>query len=344
MRRCWCWHIVIGVGAVSAMSLSVEATEIFEKVVVPPRAVSPTGITTAPPAAARAAGWTIVAPESRSGLMERNPAFLADTAHGGLSITGGWEQRDDWGSAFDEDLTRLLAVTAEVRVAPVSLGFAYQMADRVDYTLQTISRNEISNFEELATWTCGIAFKPIPTLSVGASFTSLHKESPIGTVYRATLGTELQTKSLKVAAAFQSQQFGSDADALLAPSWLQLDARMPIGERLAVGARLSSGWWSDTRNGLLQSPFDPGVGGSYRVVPQLRVLAGVHHVRDRYNLPPDVPTGDSPLIRRGQGTYLDGGFVLDLPSSSHVALSIEDNHIDSSAPHTLITLSTGVVF
>ena len=343
------WRVVVGVGVVStAAALPLGAVENFEKVgLFPGQPVSPTGIATAPPATARAAGWTIVAPEASLGLMERNPAFLTEPPHAGLSITGGWEHRDDWGS-FDSDLARLQAVTAEVRLAPVSLGFAYQMADRIDLPQLDIFRNGQSYFEELETWTGGIAFKPIPTLSVGASFTSLHKERPVSnTVYRATLGTELQARSLKVAAAFQSQQFGSDADALLAPSWLQLDAVMPIGPRWTVAARLSAGWWSDdARNGLLQSPFDPGVGSSYRIVPRLRVLAGVHHVRERYDLPSEPPLrdlADSPFIRRGQGTYLDGGFLLDLPAS-HLALSIEDNHIDSSAPHTLLTLSTGVVF
>src|SRR5262249_35443003 len=119
---------------------------------------------------------------------------------------------------------------------------------------------------------------------------------------------------------------------------------------------VSAGWWSDTRNGVLHSPFDPGVGASYRAVPRLRLLGGVHHVSERVD--PvishtiDRQTGpnpwpgleDSALIRRGQGTYLDGGFLFDLPSSSHVALSIESNHTDSSAPPPLLTLSTGVAF
>src|SRR5262245_34929231 len=98
MDRSWARisRAVIGAGIVSAATAhSLEAAEIFEKVSFFPGQVSPTGITTAPSAAARAAGWTFVAPEARLGLVERNPAFLADAAHGGFSITGGWEQRDD---------------------------------------------------------------------------------------------------------------------------------------------------------------------------------------------------------------------------------------------------------
>src|SRR5262245_11882853 len=127
MDRSWARisRAVIGAGVVSATAvLSAGAAEIFEKVSVR-QPVSPTGITTAPSAAARAAGWTIAAPEARLGLVERNPAFLTDAAHGGLSITGGWEQRDDWGSSFDDDLASLQALTTEVHVARVSLGFAY---------------------------------------------------------------------------------------------------------------------------------------------------------------------------------------------------------------------------
>ena len=63
--------------------------------------------------------------------------------------------------------------------------------------------------------------------------------------------------------------------------------------------------------------------------------------------PPNAAAGsrDRELRRRPAARIRRqrGGFVLDLPSSQ-LALSIEDNHIDSSAPHTLLTLSTGVVF
>jgi hypothetical protein len=278
--------------------------------------------------------------------VERNPAFLVEPSRWAVSVSGVWEHRDDWGTTFEGDAARLQAVTARLRIAPVSLGFAYQLPDRVDYTSLTVFGNRISSWDELETWTAAIALEPIPALSVGASLALI--DADYGTadqMYRTTLGMEFELNSLTAAAAFQSEPFGAHTDELLAPSWLQLDARMALGERWAIAARLGSGWWNDTRDGLLRSPLDAGGGGSWRIVPRLRVLAGIHHIRERYDISPEIPPmlAESPFIRRGQGTYLDAGFLLELPRS-RVALSVEDNHVDSAAAHTLVTLSGDVRF
>jgi len=78
----------------------------------------------------------------------------------------------------------------------------------------------------------------------------------------------------------------------------------------------------------------------------VRVLGGVHHIRERLA---SVPSSGTPslgdvLTGLDQGTFLDLGVHLGLPVVG-VALAVEDSHVfGADSPSTWVTLSANAGF
>ena len=114
---------------------SAQAAEVFEKVGTP-RTISPTGIPYTVPAAARAAGWTIVSPPARLGLAGSNPAFLRGLQRFELAIDGSYEFQDAASSTgFDRYQARFTSAAGKIDVGRVSVGLAYERPYASEYEL-----------------------------------------------------------------------------------------------------------------------------------------------------------------------------------------------------------------
>lgn len=332
--------LACGVAALPALAPAQD----FERV-SSPVPISPTGLPYTIPAAARAAGWTFASPEARLGLVGGNPALLAGGSRAEIAVDGVWRRQDLDRSAFDLDRSdlRLSSVTGKLHTGAFAFAAAYQRPYHASYDLGIFRDPAIE--EDLEVWTAAAAAAIAPAVHLGTSIAWLRAGRPVEDreSYQATLGAEFEVEPVTLAVAFKSEPFGEDIDRLLAPSWIQIDARVAAGPLLAVAARMGTGWWNNTLSGRLRAPLDAGLGLAWSALPSLRFLAGAHHVRERVdcsNCEPSVAVDD--FLRLDQGTFLDAGVVLSLPRAS-VALAVEDNHaFDEPAPLTRVTLSANI--
>lgn len=333
------WIAVRGAIAFGAVVLASGAVA----VAAPDVPVSPSGIPYTVPAAARAAGWTIAAPEARAAFFASNPVFLAGGPRVELAVDAAWQHRDvDASLAVDRFETRLASVTAKLRTGALSYGASWQMPYRARFDPAAGAAGE-----ELQVAIGGAAIQFAPGLRVGASLAAHLVDGRIeGTAYQASAGVEVELVGLSLAGAAKSPEFGGDASEITAPAWIQVDGRLGLGPLWALAARLGVGWWGDPEPDLA-APVDAGVGASWQILPMLRLLAGAHHIRERgAACPADAAIAclDPALLDLDQGTFLDAGLLLSLPVA-HVALAVEDNRaFDATSPATWITLSAGARF
>jgi hypothetical protein len=241
---------------------------------------------------------------------------------------------------LDANEIRFSTAAAKYRVSRYAFGVLYQRPFNAEHGPGGIFRVAVD--EGLDVWTGAAAIEVSPGARVGVSFSALDAwRSDIDRwAYQSGVGMELELQRVVLAAAFKSELFGEDAEALLAPSWLEIDARVPLGPDWALGARLGGGWWNDTRGGRLQSPFDAGVGAAWQARGSLRVLGGVHHVRERVDCGGGVICPEE--LDRDQGTFLDAGVIVQ-HSMFAASLAVEDSHVFGvTAPSTHVTLSAHV--
>jgi hypothetical protein len=309
----------------------------------PDAPVSPSGIPYTVPAAARAAGWTIAAPESRLALFAANPVFLSGGARAELALDAAWQHRDlDAALALDRFESRLASVTAKLRTGAVSFGASWQKPYHAQF--EPAGRGGEA---ELQVAVGGAAVRFAPGLSAGASVAAhLLRGRVEGTVYQASAGVQVELVGLSLAGAVKSPEFGGDASDITAPAWVQIDSRLGLGPVVALAARLGVGWWGEPAPDLA-APVDAGVGASWQLLPMLRLLAGAHHIRERgTDCAPGAAVAclDPAFLDLDQGTFLDAGLLLALPVL-HVALAVEDNRaFDATSPATWVTLSAGAQF
>lgn len=323
--------------AVAVLPAALHAQD-FERVTTPVQ-ISPTGLPYTVPAAARGAGWTIAAPEARLGLLGSNPAFIGGGARAEIAVDGVWrdQELDNSSFALDRSEARLSSVAGKLRAGSLAFAVAYQRPFRANYDLAIFREPQE---DELEVWTAALGAELIPWLRLGTAVawlrTGLAEDLDS---YQASLGAEVAAMPVTLGLAFKSEPFGEDIDRLLAPSWVQADARLAVGPLVAIAARLGTGWWNDTRSGRLRGPLDAGVGVAWSIVPSLKLLAGAHHVRERIDCGCDPGIVVDDYLRLDQGTFLDAGVVVSLPMAS-LAVAVEDNHVfDEPAPLTRITLS-----
>lgn len=319
---------------------------------------SPTGIPYTVPASSRAAGWTIAAPQSRLGLAGSNPAFFATSVNLATAPTGtqcelaieGIYQYEDVDHDGDSHETSFSAATGKVALGRLAMGLAYQHPYQSGpWVVRTVFRQEGTGelFDEDFEVLCaGAAFAVAPHVLIGAAGSWQRMESGGFHLdaYQVTLGAEVGVASSTFAAALKSEPFGEDSEMILAPSWLQLDARVPIGSAWALGARFGTGSWNNSRNGMMNTPLDAGAGVAVQIIPTLQLLGGVHHMRERRELDEPVTAWAEDYVYRDQGTFLDAGLVLGV-SMFHMALSVEDSHVfDASSPTTWVSLSMNAAY
>jgi hypothetical protein len=305
--------------------------------------VSPTGIAYTVPAAARAAGWTLAAPQARLGLVGSNPVFVGGGASRALAVDAAWEHQDlDASLAVDRFESRISSLTGKLSTGGLALGVSYQRPFHAELNAPSGSAEH-----ELQVLVGAAALDVLPTVRVGASLAGQFVDSVEDvTTYQASVGVETNVGPLMVAGALKSVPFGGDADRVNEPGWVQLDARAGLGPLFSVGARLGVGWWNDSLDGVLETPVDAGVGITWSVLPMVRVLGGAHHVRERVAT---LPTGtgftvDDALTGLDQGTFLDLGVVLGLQVVD-VSLAVEDSHaFGADSPSTWVTLSATAGF
>jgi hypothetical protein len=305
--------------------------------------VSPTGIPYTVPAAARAAGWTLAAPEARTGLVGSNPVFLAGGATRELAVDAAWQHRDiDESLSLDRFESRIASITGKYSTGTLAVGFSYQRPFRAE--MESVAG---PSERDLQVVLGAVAADVLPLLRVGASLAGQFVESVDNvTTYQATLGAETSVGPLAVAGAVKSGPFGGGADEVLEPGWLQLDARAGLGPVLSVGARLGVGWWNDSLDGALETPVDVGAGATWGLFPMLRVLGGVHHIRERLASCSPQTAGSclEDLTDLDQGTFLDLGVMLALPVVN-IGLAVEDSHVFAAdSPSTWVTLSANAGF
>ena len=305
--------------------------------------VSPTGIPYTVPAAARAAGWTLAALEARTALVGSNPVFLAGGATKELAVDLAWQHRDiDESLALDRFESRITAITGKLSTGSVAAGISYQRPFRAE-----VESASGPSQHEMQVLLGAVAADVLPMLRVGVSLAGQFVESVEDvTTYQATVGAEMGAGPVLVAGAIKSQPFGGDVAEVSEPGWFQLDARAALGPMIALGARLGVGWWNDSLEGLLETPVDAGLGATFGVLPMLRVLGGVHHIRERLAQSSTVPpmSVDEALAGLDQGTFLDLGVMLGLPLAN-VTLAVEDSHLfDTDSPSTWVTLSASAGF
>lgn len=318
----------------------------FEKV-TPPQRIPPTGIVYTLPAAARAAGGTLASPAARLGLAGRNPAFLGGGPRLELALDGigTW---DDLAAAstLDRYDLRVAGLAGKLRLGRVSMGAAYQHPYRRQETLgRFIFRDGRRQEWQLRVGWAGAAVDVVPALRLGVAVAWQRTElvSDLD-VWHTLIGTEVEVGRATLAAAYGSRAFGGDAGIISGPDWLHLDVRLPLHDRLTLGARFDVGWPEDDTNEELRRPVDAGAGVRVQILPLLHVLAGLHHVRERL----EPPVGADPQRVRelfiGQGTFLDAGLELRIDRLT-LSLAVEDSHAaDAEVPSTLVTLSANAGF
>jgi len=305
--------------------------------------VSPTGIAYTVPAAARAAGWTLAAPQARLGLVGSNPVFVGGGPSRALAVDAAWEHQDlDASLALDRFESRISSLTGKLTTGGLAVGVSYQRPFHAELDATTASAEH-----ELQVLVGAASLDVMPMLRVGASLAGQFVDSVEDvTTYQATVGAETQVGPLLLAGALKSVPFGGDADRVSEPGWVQLDARAGLGPLFSVGARLGVGWWNDSLDGALETPVDAGVGVSWAVLPTVRLLGGAHHVRERLATLPSGTgfTVDDALAGLDQGTFLDLGLVLGLQVVD-VAVAVEDSHaFGADSPSTWVTLSASAGF
>src|SRR5262245_23090516 len=116
-----------------ALGLAPARAQDFDKITTP-FPISPTGIPYAVPAAARAAGWTIVSPSARLGLAGSNPAFFHGGSPAEVEFDGFWEYQDVGSSLdFDRYETGFMALAGKFDLGFVSVGLSYQRPYAAEY-------------------------------------------------------------------------------------------------------------------------------------------------------------------------------------------------------------------
>ena len=350
MLRITSWRVLVMAPVLLAIGRPLAAQP-FDRV-----RTSRTGIPYTVPASARAAGWTIAAPQSRLGLAGSNPTFLTTNLTGAQTATRcelaieGLYQYEDVDQDGDRHETLFSTATGKVALGRLAVGLGYQHPYHAGpWIVRTPSRPEGTGEtfdEDFETLFGGAAFAVTPHVFVGAAgawqrweTAGLHLDA-----YQVTLGAEVDVAAATFAAAVKSEPFGEDSETILAPSWLQLDARVPLGSAWALGARFGTGWWNNSGDGRMSTALDAGAGVAIQITPALQLLGGAHHLRERTELDAMVSASIEEFVNRDQGTFLDCGLVLGI-SMFHVALAIEDSHVfDASAPTTFVSLAMNAVY
>jgi hypothetical protein len=319
------------------------AAEIFEKIgnATP---ISATGISYAFPATARAAGWTVVALESRLAMSGSNPAFVAGGDRAEVALGTTWTHRSGETSVLDlvDDTVRFDAGFLRARVSSVSLVLGYQNPYHLEEELPIYQDTTTRIESNLDVWSFAAACTPRANWHCGASIAMLVQNGgPSRRAYQGSVGVEWQAERMLAAAAFKSELFGEDRLEMLAPALVQVDARYALAPSWAVAASFSGGWWNNTRHGRLHSPADFGAGVSWQAIPAVRLLAGAHHVRDRAECSQAPELCE--LAHVDQGTFLGAG-VQAIFEPVQFAVAVEDNHVNSDGATTAVTLSARAVY
>lgn len=337
-------HSLIAATLLGALGASgAGAAEIFEKVGTA-TPISPTGVSYVFPAAARGAGWTLAAPESRLGMAGSNPAFIAVGSRAEAVLGGSWTHRTEESSSatLDSDVVRFDHAMAAVRLRPMWLAFGYQNADHAAYDLDIFRDSATRLVENLDTWLVALAGELRSGWTLGGSVAMLDRDrSTESRAYQASIGLQAEGNRAAFGAAFKSEPFGEDRTDMLAPALVELDARYQWTPALSVAARFSGGWWNNTRHGRLQSPLDFGAGAAWQAKPALRFLAGVRQVRERTECQGDPDYCF--IVQRDQGTFLCGG--LEFRSAPvRLAVAVEDSHVNAEVPATVVTFSASATY